>query len=136
VTPGGCGSSRPANRLPYVWVDLETDPDAAVVLGHHGLGPQDTPIVVMRGGEVLRNPSNTELARAAGFGSGPVPGRTFDVAVVGAGPAGLAAAVYGASEGLATASVGRERNRARLLSDHRPRSQVGDIDELRHWTAE
>ena len=93
------------NRLPYVWVDLETDPAAAVVLGYHGLGPEDTPIVVMRGGEVLRNPSNTELARAAGFGSGKVPSKIYDVAVVGAGPAGLAASVYGASEGLATATV-------------------------------
>ncbi len=93
------------NRLPHVWVDLDTDPVAGAVLGHHGLGPEDTPIVVMRGGEVLRNPSNTELARAAGFGNGMVPGKTFDVAVVGAGPAGLAAAVYGASEGLATAMI-------------------------------
>ena len=93
------------NRLPHVWVDLATDPAAATVLGHHGLGPQDTPVVVMRGGEVLRNPSTAELARAAGFGSGPVPSGVFDVAVVGAGPAGLAASVYGASEGLATATV-------------------------------
>ena len=93
------------NRLPHVWVDLDADPAAATVLGHHGLGPQDTPVVVMRGGEVLRNPSTTQLARAAGFGSGPVPSSTFDVAVVGAGPAGLAASVYGASEGLATAAV-------------------------------
>ena len=93
------------NRLPHVWVDLETDPVAKAILGHHGLGADDTPIVVMRGGEVLRNPSNTELARATGFGSGPGPGKTYDVAVVGAGPAGLAASVYGASEGLATATV-------------------------------
>jgi thioredoxin reductase (NADPH) len=93
------------NRLPHVWVDLEADPAAAAVLGDHGLRPEQTPIVVMRGGEVLRNPSNAELARAAGFGSGEVPGKVYDLAVVGAGPAGLAAAVYGASEGLVTAIV-------------------------------
>ena len=93
------------NRLPHVWVDLDTDPAAGTMLGHYGLDPGDTPIVVMRGGEVLRNPSNTELARAAGFGAGAVPGKTFDVAVIGAGPAGLAASVYGASEGLATAVI-------------------------------
>ena len=93
------------NRLPHAWVDLDTDPAAGAVLGHHGLGPGDTPVVVMRGGEVLRNPSNTQLARAAGFGTGAVPGQSFDVAVVGAGPAGLAASVYGASEGLATAVI-------------------------------
>ncbi len=93
------------NRLAHVWADVETDPMATAVLRHHGIGPDETPIVVMRGGEVLRNPSDTELARAAGFGSGAAPGTTFDVAVVGAGPAGLAASVYGASEGLATAVI-------------------------------
>jgi thioredoxin reductase (NADPH) len=93
------------NRLPHVWLDVETNPMAAVVLTHHQLGPADTPIVVMRGGEVLHNPSNTELARAAGFGSCPASDTTYDVVVIGAGPAGLAASVYGASEGLATASM-------------------------------
>src|SRR5262245_9461066 len=90
------------NRLPHVWVDLDADPDAGAVLTRHGLGRGDVPVVLMRGGEVLRNPSTSELARAAGFGTGAVPPKTFDVAVIGAGPAGLAAAVYGASEGLAT----------------------------------
>jgi thioredoxin reductase (NADPH) len=93
------------NRLPHVWVDLDTDPAAGAVLAHQGLGPADTPVVLMRGGEVQRNPSNSQLARAAGFGTAALPRKTFDVAVVGAGPAGLAAAVYGASEGLATAVV-------------------------------
>jgi thioredoxin reductase (NADPH) len=95
------------NRLPHVWVDLDSDPAAGVVLAHQGLGPGDTPVVLMRGGEVQRNPSNSQLARAAGFGTAAVPRKTFDVAVVGAGPAGLAAAVYGASEGLATAVIDR-----------------------------
>src|SRR5262245_14779921 len=93
------------NRLPHVWVDLDTDPGAGAVLAQQGLGPGDAPVVLMRGGEVLRNPSNRQLARAAGLGTGAVPQKTFDVAVVGAGPAGLAASVYGASEGLATAVI-------------------------------
>jgi thioredoxin reductase (NADPH) len=93
------------NRLAYAWLDVETSPAASMVLRYHGIGPDETPIVVMRGGEVLRNPSNAELARAAGFGSGAAAGKTFDVAVVGAGPAGLAASVYGASEGLAVVTV-------------------------------
>jgi thioredoxin reductase (NADPH) len=93
------------NHLPHVWVDLDSDPAAGAVLASHGLGPGDAPVVVMRGGEVLRNPSSGQLASAAGFGSGAVPRKTFDVAVVGAGPAGLAASVYGASEGLATAVI-------------------------------
>jgi len=93
------------NRLPHVWVDLDTDPAAGAVLAQQGLGPGDAPVVLMRGGEVLRNPSNSQLARAAGLGTAAVPSKTLDVAVVGAGPAGLAASVYGASEGLATAAI-------------------------------
>ena len=93
------------NRLLYVWVDLDTDPGAGAVLAHHGLGASDAPVVLMRGGEVLRNPSTSQLARAAGFGTGAVPRTTCEVVVVGSGPAGLAASVYGASEGLATAVI-------------------------------
>jgi thioredoxin reductase (NADPH) len=93
------------NRLLHVWVDLDTDPAAGAVLAQQGLGPGDAPVVLMRGGEALRNPSNSQLARAAGLGTGAVPPKTFDVAVVGAGPAGLAASVYGASEGLAIAAI-------------------------------
>ncbi len=93
------------NRLPHVWLDLDADPAADVFLGHHEATRDKTPVVVMRGGEMLRNPSNAELARAAGIGTAPKPGVTYDVAIVGAGPAGLAAAVYGASEGLSTVVV-------------------------------
>jgi thioredoxin reductase (NADPH) len=93
------------NRVPHVWVDLDNDPGAGAMLAQHGLDPRDAPIVMMRGGEVLRNPSNSELARAAGLGTAVVPTKIFDVAVIGAGPAGLAASVYGASEGMATAII-------------------------------
>jgi thioredoxin reductase (NADPH) len=93
------------NRLPHVWLDTDSDPAAAVLLAHHQAAASETPVVVMRGGEVLRQPSNADLARAAGVGTGPVAGLTYDVAIIGAGPAGLAAAVYGASEGLSTALV-------------------------------
>jgi thioredoxin reductase (NADPH) len=93
------------NRLPHVWLDTETDPAADVLLVRSRTLAADTPIVVMRGGELLRQPSTAELARAAGIGAGPIAGMTYDVAIIGAGPAGLAAAVYGASEGLSTALV-------------------------------
>src|SRR4029079_2436318 len=84
-------------------VDLDADPAAGALLARQGVDLSDAPIVLMRGGECLRNPSITQLARAAGFGTAVAPRKTFDVVVVGAGPAGLAASVYGASEGLATA---------------------------------
>jgi thioredoxin reductase (NADPH) len=93
------------NRLPHVFLEVETDPAADLVLGHHHVRPDETPIVVMRGGELLRNPTNAELARAAGFGSRPASDAVYDLVVVGAGPAGLAASVYGASEGLTTATI-------------------------------
>ncbi|WP_405143963.1 FAD-dependent oxidoreductase [Sphaerisporangium sp. NBC_01403] len=90
------------NRIPHKWIDLEEDTEADELLHHLGFTPEDTPVVILRGERVLRNPSNAELARAIGL---PVPlAREIvgDLVVVGAGPAGLAAAVYGASEGLAT----------------------------------
>ena len=93
------------NRVPHVWLDADADPAADAVLARHQVPRDQLPIVVMRGGDVLRHPSNTELARAAGLGMSPDPDRTYDVAVIGGGPAGLAAAVYAASEGLSTALV-------------------------------
>lgn len=93
------------NRLPHVWLDTDTDPVAADVLARHHMPVSQTPVVVLRGGEMLRQPSSAELARAAGLGTGPAAGMTYDVAIIGAGPAGLAAAVYGASEGLSTVLV-------------------------------
>jgi len=93
------------NRLPHVWLDSDADPAADVVLAYHSTPREQTPVVVMRGGKMLRNPSNAELARAAGIGTAPRPGLTYDLAIIGAGPAGLAAAVYGASEGLCTVVV-------------------------------
>jgi thioredoxin reductase (NADPH) len=89
------------NRLPHRFVDVEKDPDAEALLQSLGVAPEETPVVIWRH-EVLRNPSNADLARLLGL---PAPTSTegvCDIVVVGAGPAGLAAAVYGASEGLAT----------------------------------
>ena len=96
------------NGLPHIFLDVESDASAITVLNHHSVSPDETPIVVMRGGELLRNPSNTELARAAGFGGRPAPNTVYDVVIIGAGPAGLAASVYGASEGLSTVLIDRQ----------------------------
>jgi thioredoxin reductase (NADPH) len=92
------------NRLPHRWIDLEEDREAESLLQQLGIRPEDTPVVILYGQQVLRNPGNAELARIIGL---PAPGPSadedvHDLLVVGAGPAGLAAAVYGASEGLDT----------------------------------
>ena len=93
------------NRIPHAWVDLERDPSAEALLRDLGVAPEETPIVIWRGERVLRNPSNAELARVLGLTAPREPEAACDLVVVGAGPAGLAAAVYGASEGLATVAL-------------------------------
>lgn len=90
------------NRLPHRWIDLEKDPAAEALLRQLGISPEETPVVIWRSELVLRNPSNAELAEAIGLPMRSSPDQMCDLVVVGAGPAGLAAAVYGASEGLST----------------------------------
>ena len=87
------------NRLPYRWLDLEADPSAEAVAAQFGVPPQDTPLVIVHG-RLLRNPSNAELAAAIGLPAPSEPQASCDLLVVGSGPAGLSAAVYGASEGM------------------------------------
>lgn len=90
------------NRLPHRWIDLEEDAEAEALVRGLGIPPEETPVVILGGTRVLRNPGNAELARAVGLPAPSIPCDLFDLIVVGAGPAGLAAAVYGASEGLRT----------------------------------
>ena len=91
------------NRLPFRWIDPERDPGAEALLERLGVSPEETPVVVW-GTRVWRNPANAELAGAVGMREVPGDG-VCDLVVVGAGPAGLAATVYGASEGLSTVAV-------------------------------
>ena len=93
------------NRLPYAWIELEEDEGAGALLERFGARPQETPVAIWLDQKVLKNPSNAELARAIGLDVDTSGEQTYDLIVVGAGPAGLAAAVYGASEGLATLSL-------------------------------
>ncbi|MEU8841195.1 FAD-dependent oxidoreductase [Streptomyces roseus] len=93
------------NRLPHRWVDLEQDKEAEALLRRFAIRPEDTPVVIWKGERVLRNPSNAELARLIGLPAPSPEADRCDVMVVGAGPAGLAAAVYGASDGLSTITV-------------------------------
>src|SRR3954451_13250753 len=92
------------NRMPYHWVDLEDDEEADALLRALAVEPCETP-VVFSGRGVLRNPSNSELGRLLGLGSGGSPPPMCDLVIVGCGPAGLAAALYGASEGLDTQAI-------------------------------
>lgn len=90
------------NGQPHHLLDPERDRDAAELIARYSPKPADWPLVAASGA-VLRNPSETELARAIGMIGGAKDGRIYDVAVVGCGPAGLATAVYAASEGLSVA---------------------------------
>ena len=92
------------NRLVWTWLDLEASPEAEQILQGLDVPVADLPIIVVPGGPVLRNPGGRALLDALGFSgdAGPYPSGVCDLLVVGAGPAGLAAAVYGASDGMAT----------------------------------
>ena len=88
------------NGHPYVSMDVELDPGAQSILERFSVRVEDVPILVCRGSRVLKNPSNSEVAECLGFNAVIDQTAVRDVVVVGAGPAGLAAAVYAASEGL------------------------------------
>jgi thioredoxin reductase (NADPH) len=93
------------SRLPHDWIDVENDPIAESLLRQFHVRPEETPVVIWKGAEILRNPSNADLARVLGIGDELDPEAHYDLIVVGSGPGGLAAAVYGASEGLKTLIV-------------------------------
>jgi thioredoxin reductase (NADPH) len=92
------------SRLPHTWTDLEDEPDPAVLLAGLGVKPRDAPIVVTPNA-LLRRPTPGQFAEHLGLTFRHAPGYLCDLVVVGTGPAGLAAAVYGASEGLDTISL-------------------------------
>jgi thioredoxin reductase (NADPH) len=87
------------NSRPFEWIDLESDAGVSRLLEGFGVGPEDTPIVIDSNGVVTHNPTIEQMAECFGL-SRFDEGQIYDVIVVGAGPAGLAAAVYAASEGL------------------------------------
>lgn len=94
------------NQVPFEWLTPD-QPDFAAHWQGRGLGPEDTPAVCLQDGSVLVRPEARELARRLDLQIAPRHGE-YDSVIVGAGPAGLAAAVYGASEGLRTLVVERE----------------------------
>ena len=90
------------NGYPHRLLDTEVDPDAGGFLECFSIPPEQMPVVVLAGEQALRNPTTGALADALGLTETIDPDRVYHVAIVGAGPAGLAAAVYAASEGLQT----------------------------------
>ena len=88
------------NYQPYAYIDLERDAGVQELLDRFHVAIADLPVLICRGNVVLRNPTNEEITNCLGFNEGVDQEHVRDLIVVGAGPAGLAAAVYGASEGL------------------------------------
>jgi thioredoxin reductase (NADPH) len=110
------------NRILFTWVDLETDPEVDRLLKQFGISEADTPVVACGKLLMLRNPTNRQLADTIGIRQ-PLDQTVYDLAVVGAGPAGLAAAVYGASEGLRTV----------LLEHTAPGGQAGSSMRIENY---
>ncbi len=108
IGPGHAGDTLRLQRFmtrngyPHRLLDIDADPDAGGFLECFELATDQLPVVIAPGEQVLRNPSNAELADALGLTETIDPAKVYDLAVVGAGPSGLAAAVYAASEGLST----------------------------------
>jgi len=88
------------NGQPFTYQDVETDPEVQLLLDRFHIGVNEVPVVLCQGGHVLRNPSPESLAAVLGLNATLDPHTVRDVVIVGGGPAGLAAAVYAASEGL------------------------------------
>jgi len=111
------------NGHPHNYVDVESDSDAEKILHHFGVGVEDVPVVICRGEVVLRNPTVEQVADCLGFNAAIDVESVHDLLVVGAGPAGLAAAVYGASEGLDVL----------VLETHAPGGQAGSSSKIENY---
>jgi thioredoxin reductase (NADPH) len=88
------------NGHPYSYIDLEHDPGVQILLDNFQISANEIPVLIYRGQLVLRNPNNQQLAECLGFNESTDQSQVRDLVIIGAGPSGLAAAVYGASEGL------------------------------------
>jgi thioredoxin reductase (NADPH) len=88
------------NGQPYTYLDVEADPGVQALLDRFALQISDLPVMICGNNRVLKHPTNVEIAECLGFNHSLNPGVVRDLVIVGAGPAGLAAAVYGASEGI------------------------------------
>ena len=111
------------NRLPFTWHDTELPSQAASLGLIAGLQDDELPLVRLPGGPELRNPSPGQVSRALGIGLELAPREEVDLVIIGGGPAGLGAAVYGASEGLSTlvvesTALGGQAGTSRLIENY------------------
>src|SRR6266498_5276512 len=111
------------NGHPYSYIDLDRDTDVQDLLDRFQVTAADVPVLICRGEVVLRNPTNQEIAECLGFNEVIDQTQIHDVVIVGAGPAGLAAAVYAASEGLDVL----------VLETNAPGGQAGSSSKLEHY---
>jgi thioredoxin reductase (NADPH) len=111
------------NGHPYSYIDLEHDADVQKLLDTFKISASEIPVVICRGQVVLRNPSNQEIADCLGFNESIDQTKVRDLVVIGAGPSGLAAAVYGASEGLDVL----------LLETSSPGGQAGSSSRIENY---
>src|SRR5262245_23120991 len=111
------------NGHPFQYLDLDRDRDAQDMLDHFQVDVVDIPVLICRGKAVLRNPTNGQVADCLGFNEEIDQARVSDLVVVGAGPAGLAAAVYGASEGLDVL----------VLESNMPGGQAGSSSRIENY---
>jgi thioredoxin reductase (NADPH) len=111
------------NGHPYHYIDLDHDADAQELLDRFHVSTADVPVLIGCDGGVLRNPSNAQIAERLGFNDAIDQTHVRDVVVVGAGPAGLAAAVYGASEGLDVL----------VLESNAPGGQAGSSSRIENY---
>lgn len=95
------------NLIPYKWIDIELNSEAAVVMDTFKIETSELPAVVFEDGSVFKSPSETDIAKKIGLKSTALE-ELYDVVIIGAGPAGLAAAVYGGTEGLKTLMIERK----------------------------
>ncbi|HEY2986457.1 MAG TPA: FAD-dependent oxidoreductase [Candidatus Binatia bacterium] len=111
------------NGHPYSFIDLDRDADVQVLLDKFHVAAADVPVVICRGEMVLKNPTNRQVAECLGFNDAIDQTRIRDVVIVGAGPAGLAAAVYAASEGLGVL----------VLETNAPGGQAGSSSKIENY---
>jgi hypothetical protein len=111
------------NGHPYTYIDLDRDADVQALLDRFRISTTDTPVVICRGETILRNPKNQQIAECLGFNLAVDETQVRELIVIGAGPSGLASAVYGASEGLDVL----------FLETHSPGGQAGSSSRIENY---